>query len=95
MDKFLKFKRGNLIYKYHLNIGTKPDEIINYLPLMNKDKLYFVFFNYFCDWYRLNSFEVNKASQIMENCFQSSNSVSDFLKNLFFYINKPKLVIYE
>jgi hypothetical protein len=81
------------IYQFHLKLKTQPSKFIKYLPKMNNEKLYQTFFLYYTDWHRLYCNDcICEAPQILNYCSSFSLNAKEFMKNLFFYLNKPKLV---
>ena len=83
----------NKIYQFHLKLKTNPSEIVKYLPKMSKEKLYKTFFLYYTDWHRLYCKDcVCEAPQTLNYCSSYSSSAKQFMKNLFYFINQPRLI---
>ena len=106
MTKILNFKKlessktkfyertpeEDVIYKHHLKIKTKPEDFAKFLPKMQNEDLYQLFFHYYHEWHRLNCGDSCKGPEILEYCFNQSKSLKELCKILFFYINHIKLV---
>ena len=82
----------DVIYKHHLNIKTKPEDFTKFLPKMENEDLYQLFFHYYHEWHRLNCGDSCKGLEILEYCFNQSKSLRELCKILFFYVNQIKLV---
>ena len=80
------------IYKHHLKIKTKPEDFVNFLPKMQNEDLYQLFFHYYHEWHRLNCGDSCKGPEILEYCFNQSKSLKELCKILFFYVNQIKLI---
>jgi len=106
MSKILNFKKlkssktkfyektveEDVIYKHHLKIKTKPEDFAKFLPKMQNEDLYQLFFHYFCEWHRLNCGDSCKGPEITEYCFSSSKTMKEFFKMMFYYVNQTKLI---
>jgi hypothetical protein len=106
MSNLLKFKRNipsktkfyertaeeDVIYKHHLKIKTKPEDFVKFLPKMENEDLYQLFFHYYHEWHRLNCGDSCKGPEILEYCFNQSKSLKELCKILFFYVNQIKLI---
>jgi hypothetical protein len=82
----------DVIYKHHLKIKTKPEDFAKFLPKMQNEDLYQLFFHYYHEWYRMNYGDSCKSLEIMEYCFNQSKSLKEFFKILFYYVNHIKFV---
>ena len=80
------------IYKHHLKIKTKPEDFVNFLPKMQNEDLYQLFFHYYHEWYRMNYGDSCKSLEIMEYCFNQSKTLKELFKKVFYYVNQTKLV---
>jgi hypothetical protein len=82
----------DVIYKHHLKIKTKPEDFAKFLPKMQNEDLYQLFFHYYCEWHRLNCGDSCKGPEIMEYCFSLSKNIKEFFKKMFYCVNQTKLV---
>ncbi len=82
----------DIIYKHHLKIKTKPEDFAKFLPKMQNEDLYQLFFHYYHEWYIMNYGDSSKSLEIMEYCFNQSKSLKEFFKILFYYVNHIKLI---
>ena len=80
------------IYKHHLKIKTKPEDFAKFLPKMQNEDLYQLFFHYYHEWHRLNCGDSCKGPEILEYCFSSSKTLKELFKRVFYYVNQTKLI---
>ena len=106
MKNILKFKKNvpsktkfyektaevDAIYKHHLKIKTKPEDFTKFLPKMENEDLYQLFFQYYHEWHNLNCGDSCKGLEILEYCFNQSKSLKEIPKILFYYVNQIKLI---
>ena len=82
----------DVIYKHHLKIKTKPEDFAKFLPKMQNEDLYQLFFHYYHEWHRLNCGDGCKGPEILEYCFSSSKTLKELFKRVFYYVNQTKLI---
>lgn len=81
------------IYDKQLKKKILPSDIVRHLPKMNNEKLFKMFFFYYISYHRKYcNLDTCKAIPTLVYCEKYSKNTKDLFKNLFYFINRPKLI---
>lgn len=81
------------IYDKQLKMKISPFDVVKYFPKMNNEKLYKMFFFYYISYHRKYcNLDTCRAIPTLVYCDKYSKNYRELSKNLFYFINRPKLV---